>query len=326
MGAVALSEAVVGLRGWQAGDDGRLVSIHCPAQWEPGVTRARCFDDPGAGIIRHTAPDPYCTCGLYAYSDLNYRERVLFERPNIVVGTVAAWGQVEPDGGSFRAEQARILAIGRYRVPTRQQRRAAWRYGVPLLPFTELAGFSYEHGRPFDATGEPPRTLTLVIDCGPTATGLMDEIRWFCHSLVQHGRYDETNLVACGRTASFVPIGAAGDDERSRRFGQALEMLIPDQEGPALARGVERARGQALAADRAWSSDLVVIATQPPDAETCWQLDRAHTEGTSVITVSPPARRGGRKEPIAGAHIPIRRGVPGEITRAAQDVTGRLAK
>jgi hypothetical protein len=92
-----------------AGSGGRVV-------WEPGrAEEARC--SASALLTRtlhpHVAPDPDCTCGIYAGRSLNE-----FERPRpawpppCVVGTVSLWGTVIEHERGWRAQYAYPARLG----------------------------------------------------------------------------------------------------------------------------------------------------------------------------------------------------------------------
>jgi hypothetical protein len=162
------SDPILGLRCWQGRDDGRLYSIKAPAKWKPGANHARCIPSVMPECERHRAPGSSCVCGLYAYHDLNHRREWFYDRPNLVMGTIAAWGEIEIVGEGFRAEYAEVLALASERVSTRPQRLASRRYEVHLVPFADLARFSLQFAQPLE---RPVRDVKggviVVIDCGP---------------------------------------------------------------------------------------------------------------------------------------------------------------
>jgi hypothetical protein len=138
-------EPVLGVRAWQVRRDGRLCSIHSEAQWEPGVNCARRLPDTSPRTDSHELPP---ALGLYGNCDLNYCGPAVLNDANVVLGTIAAWGHIEPECDGFRAEYARILAIGYTGEGSRLERRAATRYSVPLVPFVQLERFSRHHAQP----------------------------------------------------------------------------------------------------------------------------------------------------------------------------------
>ena len=100
------SDPVIGWRYWQLTPSGRarLRSVtQRRVEWPPGaVLRAACL---GAG---HRAPDEGCDCGVYGAADLDsLREHGLCLAPEaLVVGRVALWGRVLPDGAASVPERS----------------------------------------------------------------------------------------------------------------------------------------------------------------------------------------------------------------------------
>jgi hypothetical protein len=313
------SDPILGFRCWQGRDDGRLCSIKAPAKWKPGANHARCIQGVMPECEPHRAPEPSCVCGLYAYQDLNHRREWFYDRPNLVMGTIAAWGEIEIVGEGFRAEYAEILALANPRASTRPQRLAARRYGVHLVPFADLARFSLQFAQPLERPVRDVKGgILLVIDCGPNGLTQMEEIRNGCLSLLQRLPDRAAHAIACGSGAVVLPNSLDPD----RQIREGIEMLVASADGPALARGVERARGRVLWAHRRWSIDLVVIATQPPDTETSDQLRQAHRDGARTITVCPTPEAGWDHR--WGEHIAVRPGVCGDLAEAIRDAGGCL--
>lgn len=105
---------IMGWRTWNLSDDlaqPRLMPAGSGATdtWEPRVPmEARCGATPLlTRFRRHAAPDPSCTCGIYAS-----RSPDVFERPRpawpppTVVGTVSLWGTVIEHERGWRASFA----------------------------------------------------------------------------------------------------------------------------------------------------------------------------------------------------------------------------
>ena len=113
-------EPIVGWRYWGCEALGTetcwLTSITRFSTWQVRrPTLARCSYAPvheagGSGV-----PDPSCTCGVYAVSDLDVLKQVADPTPDqdhaggsraVVVGTVAIWGRIVPGEWGWRGEQA----------------------------------------------------------------------------------------------------------------------------------------------------------------------------------------------------------------------------
>jgi hypothetical protein len=299
-----------------------------------GCTRCSCRSSGGRVS---TAPTVIRTDRRALKTTSRRRRTVTVGSMPIAISTTATWrstsgraswsarsrpgGRIEQDVAWFRAESARLLAVGASPNGGALERRAAIRYRVPLVPLDELAGFSRRHARPA-AVARPMRgAVIVVLDCGPATIGCFDEIRSGCHRLIERARDWRIDLVVCGEGTFVVPLRGEGA-RRQSQLSAAVDFLVPDCEGPALARGVERARGHALWSHRRWSTNVVLVAVNPPDRETCEQLRRARRDGVRVLTVCPPPDGGWDRR--LGEHLPIRPGSTGDLTEAMRDVAGKL--
>lgn len=98
------ADALVAWRYWQVAPvTSRLRSVsHRRFDWVPGrALRAACV---GGG---HPAPAEGCSCGVHGSRDLDTLRAhglCLAPRQPLVVGEVALWGRVVPDGDGWRAE------------------------------------------------------------------------------------------------------------------------------------------------------------------------------------------------------------------------------
>ena len=237
MEIVDVLEAVLGVRAWQVRGDGRLCSIYWPAKWEPGINHARCLPEASLRTDDHEAPQANCTCGIYAHTDMNDRELAFLDRPNVVLGTIAAWGRIEHEPSGFRAQSARLLALGRSRRRDTTQRRSAIRYGVPLLPMSELASYSRSRTWPLRTEREALGSLILVVDCGEAVCRAMGEIRSALHRFIDAVADWRIDVVVCGEGASVLPLDGENRDRR-RQLHAAIQMMVPDTGAPALTRGL----------------------------------------------------------------------------------------
>lgn len=101
---------VHGVRGWRVDEHSLLRGTGYGYQmpWSPDgeATSAHCLSE------SHRAPDPECSCGLYAL-----HPSVLGSRPSHMAegvayfGVVEAWGRMELHAMGFRAQYARPLVI-----------------------------------------------------------------------------------------------------------------------------------------------------------------------------------------------------------------------
>ncbi len=321
METVDVLEAILGERTWQVRSDGRLCSIYWPAKWEPGINHARCLPEASLRTDDHEAPQANCTCGIYAHTDMNERELAFLDRPNVVLGTIAAWGRIEYEACGFRAQSARLLALGRSRRRDASERRAAIRYGVPLLPMSELASYSRARTCPLRAERQSLGALILVIDCGEAAAAEIAEIRAGLHRFIDRLADRRIDMVVCGEGASVVPLDGENRDRR-RQLHAAIQMLVPDTGAPALARGLERARGRVLWAHRRWSVDVVMVSPSAPSRETRDQLQRARRDGVRVVCLCPSPEEGWDRR--HGEHLPVEPGTAAGFTEALRDLAGKL--
>jgi hypothetical protein len=139
---------VVGYRGWSVGM-GRLWSPRGPARvpWPMrGPLRARCLKDGAPNPFhpeikpaeRHDAPQPDCSCGVYAAREPWDIEASWVTPPwRVVWGKVHGWGRVVLGRTGWRAELVRpveLFADPSWNAATRYQMNAvAKTYGLPLL-------------------------------------------------------------------------------------------------------------------------------------------------------------------------------------------------
>lgn len=172
MSAPDLTEPIVGYRAWHVTPDGELVpwSAGRAGAWVRGVNTARCLLKPR--LRGHVAPMRRCTCGLYALS--NARDQRLHANGQ-VVGAIVAWGEIEVHSTGFRAQSALIVALGlpdgSQGAPPERLRRAAVRYGVPLVPMPALPAAAAEYGRSVDWECIPVAEPRRVPDAAPPALG-----------------------------------------------------------------------------------------------------------------------------------------------------------
>ncbi len=144
-GAPDALEPILGWRVWRL-SDGLLcpLSAHAAGAWTPGVNEARCH----MYSTRHRAPGSNCVCGFNALHHLPDEYR---GDPRYVIGTIAAWGEVDVYRTGFRSQFACVLGLLAAAPAGSSQRRAieaaAERYAVPALEREDLAAHSVRHAR-----------------------------------------------------------------------------------------------------------------------------------------------------------------------------------
>jgi len=139
---------VVGYRGWSVGM-GQLWSPMALARvpWpKRGPLRARCLKDGAPNPFRAgkqppeepDAPQPDCSCGIYAMREPWDIGHLRVPPPwGVVIGKVHGWGRVVLSTKGWRAELVRpveLFASPSWNEPTRFEMKAvAKTYGLPLL-------------------------------------------------------------------------------------------------------------------------------------------------------------------------------------------------
>jgi hypothetical protein len=155
-----LIHPLAAFRGWQL-SGGRLKSPWVEVYWTDPLVEATCLNPRIRGSsVPHTAPDPECRCGVYAYHSPRLRS---FARID-VMGIVALWGQILVHHAGLRAQNARICALvhrpgwgGRH---NRQTASIARDLGVDLVQYAELEEAARRYGTavpPSLMPPEPPR-------------------------------------------------------------------------------------------------------------------------------------------------------------------------
>ena len=148
-----LIDPVLGFRAFEVGPDCLLRSPWvngwvCGRAW---VT-ARCRQTRLTGWVTHAAPGRNCTCGLYAYNELDQR---LLEGA-WCVGAIAAWGDMALHPSGFRTQHACVVALaaapGVGLVDRELIVRTGERYGLSTVPLRRLAEEGALHARPVSRT------------------------------------------------------------------------------------------------------------------------------------------------------------------------------
>lgn len=162
------SECVIGYRQWRV-DDWVLSPLSVGKPWRPGVNHARCQQNPFVihlgyaepAMQEHKAPHQECACGIYAYHDPDG----LVSGAGVVLGAIAAWGDLQVHHGGFRAEHAQIVALvdGDMGAAGDLTEIAKF-YGVPLIGRDLLTMEAERHGQPLPVDVRPDK---------PEPSGLM---------------------------------------------------------------------------------------------------------------------------------------------------------
>jgi hypothetical protein len=159
-----LVRPIIGFRQWRL-QDGVLRSIWTDDIWDGGLLRARCRAD---AFARRTAvgeaPDPACTCGVYAWhGQVPIGASATRE---LVAGAVALWGAIEIHATGMRAQYGRIVALS---LPLMRSRKrlelaiTAGELGIDLVPHRQLAAAAMAYGTPIPATLRPgPKSRALT--------------------------------------------------------------------------------------------------------------------------------------------------------------------
>ena len=111
----------------------------------------------------HAAPGHECQCGLYAICDVH---RAVNRRPvGGLVGSIAAWGNVELHAGGFRAQFAQVTAIAIGPRGRADAQAVANKYAVPCVDLDDLAATAAKVSMPADDALYPKRVaVALLVD------------------------------------------------------------------------------------------------------------------------------------------------------------------
>lgn len=106
-------ESVRGFKQWTWSKERKLVSMF-PADWTNGSLTSECSRyalNKDKASVRHRSPDLECTCGVYAH----YLPLESYEKPRgCIFGVVEASGKILMGTKGFRAEKAKVVALGGY--------------------------------------------------------------------------------------------------------------------------------------------------------------------------------------------------------------------
>lgn len=161
MSAPDLIHPVIGFRRFLIDDDAWLAATNVGGIWKPGLNVAKCRADRRlpAGFyslsIRREEPPPFdhkapherCSCGLYA-------KHKVAEVPDAngpsVIAAVVAEGRLATHPAGFRAEKARVVALGipENGVSEGRLQIIAAAYGAVAVPEEELETVALRYGTP----------------------------------------------------------------------------------------------------------------------------------------------------------------------------------
>jgi hypothetical protein len=137
---------VIAFRLWFIRDE-KLVSPYREIVWSSPTIRAEC----PYSCYTHRAPDPSCSCGIYAWSKC-LGERSVPADSRLVWGAVALFGRILKHEDELRAEKARLEALACHPIVDRRAsiadpdaleswrevERVAERFRVPLVRLSAL--------------------------------------------------------------------------------------------------------------------------------------------------------------------------------------------
>jgi hypothetical protein len=155
------AQAIAGARAWTLAYNlwmkmgGMLWSAAALKRWENGKDQVAECD------FRHAAPDPHCSCGIYAAYDPECLKRLGYIPSNhqSIAGVVAGCGTVIRGGNYWVASRVRVLAFFEdgYPSPEREvmpgtgvylptKKEAAGVYNVPVIRYEDYDGFCDDYG------------------------------------------------------------------------------------------------------------------------------------------------------------------------------------
>jgi glycine cleavage system H protein len=140
---------------------------------------ARCHITTLTGSVTHAAPGRNCTCGLYAYTQLDPR----LKDGDWCIAAIAAWGDLEVHSSGFRAQHACVVALAAAPRTGLAEReliaRSAERYGVKAVPLRKLAQEGTRHARPLSTALSPPARPGRVVESAPVVRPVLRSDRHY---------------------------------------------------------------------------------------------------------------------------------------------------
>lgn len=287
---------VLGFRTWWPVGS-RLLSFG-GYEWSRGENVAACRWSSGRHrhpAAYHHAPHHDCRCGLYSFTELGS----LGNSP--LVGTIAAWGDVELHYDGCRAERACITALAYQRHPTSPP--AIWaiadRYRVPLVHPDALEAAGRRYAEPIEDVWIQ-LAVVLVVDCSiPTGGGALAATTLALRHFIGAVEPATASLIAFGDHAEAVFNELTASRPRALR---AAQWLVSARRPPDLDAALAGARRMLTTANARVRRVVVVVSARPPR-----DVHRAASEG-----------RRAQHERIELLAVGI-----GHANRMLQEVTGR---
>lgn len=182
------SECLIGYRVWRIDAFGRLRPQSVDQRpWQPGENEAACdaehqrkasslyygidpYERPKGPA--HRAPGVRCACGLYARFDVKDVPEFGYDIDKLatplVVGAVAAWGDVRIHHDGFRAQKACVVALARTpNMPAMVRELVEWvaePYRVAVVDLADLEREAHLHGTPIPKKYRPAKPKPTSIE------------------------------------------------------------------------------------------------------------------------------------------------------------------
>lgn len=97
-----LIECITGWRGWGLSKSGRLEALGQNTAWPVKEALTAVCENSGG----HVAPNWSCSCGIWAFKDVDNLAASIGQYAVKVIGTVSLWGKVIETENGYRAEKA----------------------------------------------------------------------------------------------------------------------------------------------------------------------------------------------------------------------------
>ncbi len=277
-------EAVVGYRAWALRHDRLYPVTYSSSPWAVGENRATCALRKSTG---HRAPDLACSCGLYG----------LFEHTDprlrggrLVLGAIAAWGEMAVHRTGFRAEFAAVTALAEpspraetaavRRTLREELGRTAATYGVPVVPLEGLREQALLHGAELPQAALPAPPAPPRRSPPPTPKGLGWLARPPLYRMPTDVHHWIERHVWAHRTGGLATIGVAAPMRTVLSYSPEVERELV---------GTRAERGEPVARITGREGRLVAVAA--PVSGTIVEANPLMEVAPHVL-VTQPYRRG----------------------------------